>query len=51
MTTPLPDDYSPFGSAQSLDTIEEILLLGPQLENTNSLLTIYELQSQNDRRA
>lgn len=47
--TPLPDDYSPFGSAQSFDTIEEILLIGPQLENTNSLLTIYELQSQNDR--
>lgn len=45
----LPDDYSPFGSAQSFDTIEEILLLGPQLNNSASLLTIYELQSQNDR--
>ncbi len=46
---PLPDDYSPFGSSQSFDTIEEILLIGPQFENSNSLLTIYELQSQNDR--
>lgn len=46
---PLPDDYSPFGSAQSFDTIEELLLIGPQFENTESLLTIYELQSQNDR--
>ena len=45
----LPDDYSPFGSSQSFDTIEEILLVGPQLSNSNSLLTIYELQSQNDR--
>jgi len=46
---PLPDDYSPFGSSQSFDTIEEILLVGPQLNNSTSLLTIYELQSQNDR--
>ncbi|MFZ1862595.1 MAG: VCBS repeat-containing protein [Polyangiales bacterium] len=46
---PLPDDYSPFGSAQSFDTIEEITLIGPQFENTSSQLTIYELQSQNDR--
>ena len=46
---PLPDDYSPFGSSQSFDTIEEILLIGPQFENSNSLMTIYELQSQNDR--
>ena len=46
---PLPDDYSPFGSSQSFDTIEEILLIGPQFENSDSLLTIYELQSQNDR--
>lgn len=46
---PLPDDYSPFGSSQSFDTIEEVLLIGPQFENTNSLVTIYELQSQNDR--
>ena len=45
----LPDDYSPFGSSQSFDTIEEILLVGPQLNNSSSLLTIYELQSQNDR--
>ena len=45
----LPDDYSPFGSSQSFDTIEEILLVGPQLNNSTSLLTIYELQSQNDR--
>ena len=45
----LPDDYSPFGSSQSFDTIEEILLVGPQLNNSASLLTIYELQSQNDR--
>jgi hypothetical protein len=45
----LPDDYSPFGSSQSFDTIEEILLLGPMLNNSASLLTIYELQSQNDR--
>jgi hypothetical protein len=46
---PLPEDYSPFGSAQSFDTIEEITLVGPQFENTDSLFTIYELQSQNDR--
>ena len=46
---PLPDDYSPFGSAQSFDTIEEILLVGPQFENSSSVFTIYELQSQNDR--
>ena len=46
---PLPDDYSPFGSSQSFDTIEELLLIGPQLENSASVLTIYELQSQDDR--
>jgi hypothetical protein len=46
---PLPDDYSPFGSAQSFDTIEEITLIGPQFENASNLLTIYELQSQSDR--
>ena len=45
----LPDDYSPFGSSQSFDTIEEILLIGPQLNNSPSLLTIYELQGQDDR--
>jgi hypothetical protein len=45
----LPDDYSPFGSSQSFDTIEEITLLGPTLSNSTSQLTIYELQSQNDR--
>ena len=45
----LPDDYSPFGSSQSFDTIEEILLIGPQFNNTNSQMTIYELQSQNNR--
>ncbi len=41
----LPDDYSPFGSAQSFDTIEEILLIGPQFNNASSQLTLYELQN------
>ncbi len=45
----LPEDYSPFGSAQSFDTIEEILLIGPQFNNSSSQMTIYELQSQNNR--
>lgn len=45
----LPDDYSPFGSSKSFDTIEEILLLGPQFTNSSSQLSIYELQSQNNR--
>jgi hypothetical protein len=45
----LPDDYSPFGSAQSFDSIEEITLLGPKFNNSTSELTLYELQSQNDR--
>ena len=45
----LPDDYSPFGSSQSFDTIEEITLLGPQFNNSASQLTLYELQSQNNR--
>lgn len=45
----LPEDYSPFGSSQSFDTIEEILLIGPQLSGSSSQLTIYELQSQNNR--
>ncbi|HSN82225.1 MAG TPA: VCBS repeat-containing protein [Polyangiales bacterium] len=46
---PLPDDYSPFGSSRSFDTIDEVLLVGPQFENSDSLVSIYELQSQNDR--
>ncbi len=45
----LPDDYSPFGSSQSFDTIEEITLLGPKFSNSSSELTLYELQSQNNR--
>lgn len=45
----LPDDYSPFGSSQSFDTIEEITLLGPKFNNSTSELTLYELQSQNNR--
>ena len=45
----LPDDYSPFGSSQSFDTIEEILLIGPQFNNASSQMNIFELQSQNDR--
>ncbi len=45
----LPDDYSPFGSSQSFDTIDEITLIGPQFNAGGSQLTIYELQSQNDR--
>ena len=46
---PLPDDYSPFGSARSFDTIEEILLIGPQFANIDSRITLFELQSQNNR--
>ena len=45
----LPDDYSPFGSAQSFDTIEEVLLIGPQFNNASQQLTLFELQSQNNR--
>jgi len=43
---PLPGDYSPFGSSKSFDTIEEILLIGPQFNNSSSLMTLYELQGQ-----
>ncbi len=48
-STALPEDYSPFGSSQSFDTIEEILLLGPQFTNSDSQMTLYELQNQNNR--
>lgn len=46
---PLPEDYSPFGSARSFDTIEEILLIGPKLANSDSVMTLFELQAQNNR--